>query len=212
MEIYYAKIFGQGDGVAHSAHIGGFIFGAVAAVAIRRFGWEQKATQSINEKLTWAVDSEITQANNLMETGKLDEAAAMLTSYVAAKPDSFGGWDLLRLIQWRRNDLVACRESTRRVCELNLKAGLPGPAWQDYEEFLNLGGDIMPAAGWLELCRYAEGQGDFQRTVDEFASSNSSRDTHRTGITSPDKSNRRDRCPRSQTRCVLVSPRIIRAP
>ena len=45
-----------------------------------------------------------------------------------------------------------------------------------------------------------------------FASSNSSRDTHRTGITSPDKSNRRDHCPRSQTRCVLVSPRIIRAP
>ena len=41
-------------------------------------------------------------------------------------------------------------------------------AWQDYEEFLNLGGDKMPPAVWLELCRVAEERNDSNRALSEY--------------------------------------------
>ena len=34
-------------------------------------------------------------------------------------------------------------------------------AWEDYEEFRNLGGGKMPPAIWLELCRVPEERNDF---------------------------------------------------
>src|SRR5207237_10190375 len=41
--------------------------------------------------------------------------------------------------------------------------------WQDYQEYLNTGGNRMPVATWLELCRIAEGQQNFERAVAEYA-------------------------------------------
>jgi tetratricopeptide (TPR) repeat protein len=41
-------------------------------------------------------------------------------------------------------------------------------AWQDYQEYTNAGGDRMPAATWLELCRIAEGQQNYERAVSEY--------------------------------------------
>ncbi len=41
-------------------------------------------------------------------------------------------------------------------------------AWQDYEEFLNLGEGNMPPAIWLELCRVAERRNDFKRALSEY--------------------------------------------
>jgi tetratricopeptide (TPR) repeat protein len=41
-------------------------------------------------------------------------------------------------------------------------------AWQDYEEFRNLGGGNMPPAAWLEICRVAEERKDYQRALTEY--------------------------------------------
>src|SRR3954452_6057089 len=38
VEIFYGSLFGSTSGVAHWAHVGGFLFGAAAAVAIQRSG------------------------------------------------------------------------------------------------------------------------------------------------------------------------------
>ena len=75
MEIYYAKVFAQSDGVAHSAHIGGFVFGALVAVAVRHWGLEHKANEAIEKKITLAIDPAITQASELIEQGKLDRGS-----------------------------------------------------------------------------------------------------------------------------------------
>jgi membrane associated rhomboid family serine protease len=168
MEIYYGKMLGQSDGVAHWAHIGGFAFGALAALAIRYSGLEHKANKGIEEKTTWTADPEIGQATDLMAQGKLDEAAATLERYLTEKPDSLGGWNLVRTVHWRRNDIPACREATRRLCILNTQAGLHEAAWLDYEEFINLGGDKMPPATWLELCRVPEERNDYKRALSEY--------------------------------------------
>ena len=52
MEIYYGKLSGQSDGIAHWAHVGGFIFGALAALALRYSGLEHKANKAIEEKIS----------------------------------------------------------------------------------------------------------------------------------------------------------------
>jgi tetratricopeptide (TPR) repeat protein len=41
-------------------------------------------------------------------------------------------------------------------------------AWQDYEEFLQHGGDKLPAQTWLDLGRVAEEQGAFARALEEY--------------------------------------------
>jgi membrane associated rhomboid family serine protease len=168
MEIYYGKLSGQDDRIAHWAHVGGFIFGAFAALALRYSGLEHKATKSIEEKISWTAASEINQASDLVENRKFAQAGVILNKYLAEEPNSLGAWSLLRIVHWRNNDIPACREATRKLCTLNLRAGMYEAAWQDYEEFLNLGGDKMPAAVWLELCRAAEERNDSNRALSEY--------------------------------------------
>ncbi|MGB7282844.1 MAG: rhomboid family intramembrane serine protease [Candidatus Acidiferrum sp.] len=168
MEIYYGKLSGQGDGIAHWAHVGGFAFGALAALVLRYSGLEHRANKAIEKKVSWTADPEINEASELVENGKLDQATVILNQYLAGKPGSHGAWSLLRIVHWRNNDLPGCREATCKVCELNLRAGVYEAAWQDYEEFLNLGGGNIAPATWLELCRVAEEQKDYRRALSEY--------------------------------------------
>jgi len=54
------------------------------------------------------------------------------------------------------------------LCQLHLKAQDAEATWQDYQEYVNAGGDRMPAVTWLELCRMAEGQQNYERAVSEY--------------------------------------------
>src|SRR5580698_5172866 len=82
-EIFYGSLFGSSSGVAHWAHVGGFVFGALAALAIQQTGLEHRANKAIEEQVSWVSDPELEQASNMMEHGQLDEAVAVLTNHVA---------------------------------------------------------------------------------------------------------------------------------
>jgi tetratricopeptide (TPR) repeat protein len=165
MEINYGT--GPRDGIGHWAHVGGFLFGGIAAVALRYSGLEQKMNKAIEEKVAWTPDPEITQAGDLMEHGKLDEAAATLDNYLTTKPDSVEAWNLLRAVHWQRSDVAAYREVTVMLCGLHLQAKDYETAWKDYEEFLQLGGNNMPPDVWFNLCHVPEERQDFERAVSE---------------------------------------------
>jgi membrane associated rhomboid family serine protease len=171
MEIFYGTLFGSISGVAHWAHVGGFIFGALAALAISATGLEHKASKSIEAKIDKDVlknDPAIDQAGDLLEKGQFDEAVAILKNYLATKPDSLDACVLLQQVYWRKSDLPAYRETSARLCALHLKAREPELALQDYEDFLNTGGDKMPAATWIDLCRALENQQNFDRALSEY--------------------------------------------
>jgi membrane associated rhomboid family serine protease len=168
MEVFYGSLFGQASGVAHWAHVGGFIFGAIAALVIQRTGLEHQANAVIEDKIGWTADPAIVQGTELMEKGKLDEAMALLRKHVAAKPEALDAYSLLRQLYWRKNDLPAFYEALAKLCQLHLKSQDADAAWEDYVEYTNAGGDRMPAATWLELCRIVEGKQDFQRAVSEY--------------------------------------------
>jgi len=167
-EIFYGSLFGSNSGVAHWAHVGGFVFGAVAALAIQHSGLEHKANKAIEEKVEWKTDSEIEKANDMMEHGQLAEAIALLTNYVAMTPNSLDAWNLLRQIYYRQNDTKSYLEASVKTCGLRLKAHEIEAAFQDYAEFMDSGGGKMPAGVWLELCKGAEERQDFQRAFAEY--------------------------------------------
>jgi tetratricopeptide (TPR) repeat protein len=168
MEISYGTLFGQATGVAHWAHVGGFLAGALAALVIQRTGLEHNANAVIEEKIGWTADPAIVQGTELMEQGKFDEAIAVLQKHVAVKPDALDAHALLSQLHWRKNDLPAHLAAAARLCQLHLKSHDHEAAWQDFQEYTNAGGDRMPAATWLELCRIAEGQQNYERAVTEY--------------------------------------------
>ncbi|MBZ5547024.1 MAG: rhomboid family intramembrane serine protease [Acidobacteriia bacterium] len=170
MEVFYGSLFGKASGVAHWAHVGGFAFGALGAVALRYSGLETHVNKKVEKELTWACDPEIERANQHLEQGQLDEAVAVLQPYLSAKPNSMDGWNLLRQIHWRRSELPAYQQATAKTCELHLKAKNPDGAWQDYEDFLNSGGQKLPAATWFELCRMLEERESYDRALSELES------------------------------------------
>jgi|CZKR01.1.fsa_nt_gi membrane associated rhomboid family serine protease len=167
-EIFYGSLSGSSSGVAHWAHVGGFLFGAVAAVAIQHSGLEHKANKAIEEKLGWSNDPELEQANSMMEHGQLPEALAVLANYVAAKPSSLDAWNLLRQIHTRQNNTKDYLDATVKTCALHLRSHEVEAAFQDYAEFTNSGGSRMPAATWLELCKAAEEMQEFERAFAEY--------------------------------------------
>ncbi len=168
MEILYGSLFGQISGVAHWAHVGGFVFGMVAALGLRYSGLEKHAEQTIDAKVGWTADSRIVEATQHMEKGQLDEALAELQKYLSEKPDSVDAYHLLTQVYWRKSDLPARRNALLKLCELHFKSQNGEAAWQDYQEFLNSGGDKPPAKVWLELCRHLENQQNLDRAVSEY--------------------------------------------
>jgi membrane associated rhomboid family serine protease len=167
IEIFYGSLFGSSSGVAHWAHVGGFLFGAVAALAIQHSGIEHKTNKAIEEKLGWTNDAELEQASSMMDHGQLPDAIALLTNYVAVKPNSLDAWNLLRTIYERQSDNKSYLDATVRTCALHLKAHEVEVAFKDYAEFVDSGGK-MPATTWLELCKGAEEMQEFDRAFAEY--------------------------------------------
>ena len=168
MEIFYGSLFGQASGVAHWAHVGGFVAGALGALVIARTGLEHKANAIIEDKIGWTADPAVVQGTEFMEQGKFDEGIAVIKKYLAAKPDAIDAHFVLRQLYWRKKDIPAHLEATAKLCQLHLKAQDTESAWQDFLEYTNVGGDRLPATTWLELCRMAEGKQNYERAVTEY--------------------------------------------
>jgi membrane associated rhomboid family serine protease len=169
-EIFYGTYLGQMTGVAHWAHVGGFVFGALLALGLRFSGVEHVLNQSIESKVSLTADPEITQASDLIEQNQCDQAVAVLEAYLADNPESVDAVMLLQQAYRRKGDLPAFYEALTRVCQPHFKAREHEAAWQDFEDFLSAGGDraTMPAAIWLDLCRVAENQQNYDRALSEY--------------------------------------------
>jgi membrane associated rhomboid family serine protease len=168
MELFYGSLFGHMSSTAHWAHVGGFLFGAIAAFGLRYSGLEHKMNQAIEDQVAWQNDPEIVQASEMVSSGQLDQALPILKEFLARKPDSVDACSLLREVHWRKGDMPMYLAYTERLCSLHLTARQPQAAWQDYEEFLQHGGDKLPAQTWLDVCRVPEQQGAFERALQEY--------------------------------------------
>jgi len=168
MELFYGSMSRRAGGVAHWAHVGGFAFGMIGALLLSRSGLEHKVSSAIEEKVSWTADPAIVQATEAAEQGKPEEAIKKLEEHVAAKPDSPDALVLLQQLHWRQGNSAGHQGATVKLCQLHLKKQDGEAALRDYEEFQNTGGQHLPAATWLDLCRSLEGQQNFDRAVAEY--------------------------------------------
>ena len=169
MEVFYGSVFGN-SGVAHWAHVGGFAFGALAALGVRYSGLEQTANKQIEANLTLESDPEIQQASDLIDKGDLPAAEEILNDYFSWNPNSVDACNLLLHIQRVKNDNSARAELLAKLCAIRLKDGEPELAWKAYDDFLSSGGKTLPAKTWNDLCRAAEKLQHFDRAVSEYES------------------------------------------
>jgi membrane associated rhomboid family serine protease len=168
MEVFYGSLFGASSGVAHWAHVGGFVFGTVVGYGIRASGLEHVAEKGIQEKISWVSHPLLADANEQMEKGELDLALANLQKLIAEKPDSIDAYRMLQQVYWQKNDHTARRAALETLCGLLLKAKDTPEALQTYEDFKNVGGERLPASLWLDLCRLLEDTQDLARAVNEY--------------------------------------------
>ncbi|HWX53414.1 MAG TPA: rhomboid family intramembrane serine protease [Verrucomicrobiae bacterium] len=171
MEVFYGSLAGSKDGVAHWAHVGGFVFGVAVALLLRVTGLEHKVDQSIDAKVNRVVatnDAAIIEASDLMEHGRLDEALPVLQNFAAANPNNMDACRLIQQIHWRKGNLPAYQEETIKLCGMHLRTRELDIAWQEYQDFINSGGGKVPAATWIDLCRAAESQQHFDRALSEY--------------------------------------------
>jgi membrane associated rhomboid family serine protease len=168
MEVLYGSLFGQSSGVAHWAHVGGFAFGALIAVAVRKSGLEQMAEKGIQEKISWVSHPLLAEASEQIEKGQLDPAATNLQKLLLEKPDSIDAYRMLQRIHWQKNDLPAHRDALAKLLSLEIKSNDHEGALQTFQDFRNAGGEKLPASLWLEFCRQLETQPDISRAADEY--------------------------------------------
>lgn len=167
-EIFYGTLVGSQSGVAHWAHVGGFVFGGLFASALRLTKLEHKVNSAIEEKITWTSDPAIDQASELIEKGQVDEAITVLNNHIASSPESVDAWSLLQQTHWRKGDIPAFHEATLKLCGLHLKAREYQLAWQYCEEHRNTDGGTLPAALWFDLCRAAESLKNLDLALREY--------------------------------------------
>jgi membrane associated rhomboid family serine protease len=168
MEIFYGSLFGQASGVAHWAHIGGFVFGGLIALGVRASGLEQMAEKGIQEKISWVSHPLLAEASEQLEHGQLDAAESNLKTLLLEKPDSVDAYRMLQNIYWRKNDVPSHRGALEKVLTLELKANDHAGAWLTYQDFKNAGGEKLSAPLWLDLCRQLETQPDLERAAGEY--------------------------------------------
>ena len=168
MEVFYGSVFGQSSGVAHWAHIGGFVFGGLIAVGVRASGLEQIAEKGIQEKITWVSHPLLAQASEQIEKGQLDDAESNLKKLLQEKPDSVEAYRMLQNIYFRKTDLPAHRGALETIMAFEIKANDHEGAWLTYQDFKNSGGENLSAPLWLDLCRQLETQPDLERTAGEY--------------------------------------------
>jgi membrane associated rhomboid family serine protease len=168
MEILYGSLFGAASGVAHWAHVGGFVFGAAVGYGIRLSGLEQAAEQGIQEKIAWVSHPLLAEANEELEHGKLDDAETNLRKLLAEKPDSVEAYRMLQQIYWRRSDKVKHLATLEKLVELAAKEKDSEESLRVFQDFKAAGGGPLSAATWLDLCRLIEDAEDLHRAVSEY--------------------------------------------
>jgi membrane associated rhomboid family serine protease len=181
-EVFYGSLFGQLSGVAHWAHIGGFLFGALIAVGVRASGLEQMAEKQIQEKVTWVSHPLLAEATEQLASKQLDAAASSLRKLVQEKPDSIDAYRMLQNIYWKKNDLPAYRDSVEKLIELELKANDFQAAWEAYQDLKRSGAEKLSAQVWLDLCRQVETHSEPQLAADEYRSLAQAYPTEKQGL------------------------------
>jgi membrane associated rhomboid family serine protease len=171
-EVFYGTIFGATSSVAHWAHVGGFVFGALGALAIQHSGLERTINRGIEEKTGYAEGKSIEEAKDHLNHGRLNEAFTAAHAILATTPNSVEALAILRDLHWRRGETEAQQNAILKLCAAHIKTNDIPAALEDYDAFLQSAGSTdnakLPAALLFDLARGLESHELFGRALEEF--------------------------------------------
>ncbi len=167
MEIFYGTVFGSNSGVAHMAHVGGFVFGACIALAIHYSGLEHAINQNIEDDLDPTHDSELDGVQQLIHQGNTDQALIDLDSYDTSYGAGERSLQLRQEIYWRTQNLVGHAATLEKLCALHLGQQDLTRAMEDYQSIVNSGG-LPSSEVWLKLCHALEDRQEYERALGEY--------------------------------------------
>ena len=168
-EVFSGAIFGEFSGVAHWAHVGGFIFGAAAAWAIRGSGLEHTVNKTIETKLSVSGNVDIDAGNDCLQHGQLEEAFQHAQMALAEMPDSIEAYTIQREVHWRRSETEQYLQLSEKICALYIKAKAPEAALHIYDDFIGAanGKNLQPGT-WMSVIRGLEELENYDRALQEF--------------------------------------------
>lgn len=143
-------------GVAHWAHVGGFVFGLAVGFAFY-FSKVENFINPVEPDTSWKADEQYLQAQFLLDKRETESAVVVIRKYLQKKPDVIQAWQLLFTAQNLKNDTAAQRDETLpALIRLTLTAKEDESAIEYVREFRKLGGKQLPPSTWLELGRCYE--------------------------------------------------------
>jgi membrane associated rhomboid family serine protease len=146
-EIFWGLL--QESGVAHWAHVGGFVYGAVFALVLKRTGLDAKLDDAVEGTVSTTQDPRILRAGELIDAGLPSEAMTLLQRVAREKPRSIDvQLELLRAAKkgsFREQE----REAYAKLIELYFEAGMPDPAADLFGEMASLDPHDQLSRGWV---------------------------------------------------------------
>ena len=157
-QLFYGLLTsGQGGGVAFWAHVGGFVYGVVFAMALGVSGIEDKVNRGIEGQISLHQDPQIVKAGELIDAGQTAEAIALLEQFGAKNPSSVDAQlELLRAAKAAK-DQERARRAYVRLIGLYVKQNSLDTALDLYEEMSQAELETaVPAALRLRLAKHLE--------------------------------------------------------
>jgi membrane associated rhomboid family serine protease len=123
-QFFYARVSETAAGVAWWAHIGGFAFGAGAALAIRLARFEERVIHpAIEKKISFEMSPHIQAAIDHRFQGHLDSARAVIRKALVEEPANADAWRESYEIAVGAGDLAEAGRSALRALELYVRQG-----------------------------------------------------------------------------------------
>ncbi|MCC6551861.1 MAG: rhomboid family intramembrane serine protease [Polyangiaceae bacterium] len=127
-------VSGARDGVAHMAHVGGFVFGAAVALVLRLTGMEKKLDDAVERTVTVSQDPRLLEAGGLIDQGRAGEAIAMLEAMAVEAPLDIDVALALLRAAGAAGDAGREIAAYGKLMDLYVRAGAPGTAMDLYLE------------------------------------------------------------------------------
>jgi len=163
LELFNAKVMDAvgavgGGGVAHWAHIAGFICGVLVALGMKFFKAEERYVAPKLEVRTNITDKSYTlfeEAQQMLKEGKKEDAFVKLVTAVREKP---GDPDVVESLWWLASDLNRLNIALpfyKRLMESRIRKGILPLAMQQYDQMRSyFPQESLPDAMLLECAGY----------------------------------------------------------
>lgn len=164
----------DGSGVGVWAHIGGFVFGMVVALATTRLKIEERILKpAIDAKVEFGAVGVVRDALAALDRGAWDEAEQLLLRYLSTSPQDVSATLALIQVYQQSGDPVKMREAYARQIPQYIDLGDKESALYVYDSLLTTFGDEKPQLTisprhWMVVCDYLVEREMFREAAVEY--------------------------------------------